>query len=81
MGAAVFSLLEKGERCATIEIKMSYLLPSGPYDLRCESVVLKKGRTAAMVESDIYSDGKLTAKASGTFTIYKSRKAEISRQI
>jgi acyl-CoA thioesterase len=72
MGAAVFSLLEKDETCATIEIKMTYLSPGGNADLLCESMVLKKGRRVAMVESGVYSDGKLIAKASGSFAIFSS---------
>ncbi len=72
MGAAVFSLLEKGERCATIEIKMTYLSPAGTNDLLSKSVVLKKGRRVAMVESDVFSDGLLVAKASGSFAIFSS---------
>ena len=70
MGAAVFSLLEKGERCATIEIKMTYLSPAGTNDLMSRSVVLKKGRRVAMVESEVFSDGQLVAKASGSFALF-----------
>lgn len=70
MGAALFSMLEKGERCATIEIKVTYLRPSGPYDLACESRVLKKGKRVAMLESDIFCNDELVAKATGSFAMF-----------
>lgn len=70
MGAALFSLLEKGERCATIEIKVTYLRPCGPHDLLCNSVVLKKGRRVAMIESEIFSNDELVAKATGSFAMF-----------
>jgi len=34
------------------------------------SVVLKKGRRVAMVESEVFSDGQLVAKASGSFALF-----------
>ncbi|PCJ17122.1 MAG: phenylacetic acid degradation protein [SAR86 cluster bacterium] len=70
MGAALFSMLEKGERCATIEIKITYFRPSGPHKLVCESRVLKKGKRVAMTESDVYCNGELVAKATGSFAMF-----------
>ncbi|NQV69034.1 MAG: PaaI family thioesterase [Pseudohongiella sp.] len=72
MGAALFSLLEEGERCATIEIKVTYFKPSGPFDLLCESRVLKKGRRVAMMESDVYCNDELVAKATGSFAMFST---------
>ena len=70
MGAALFSLLEKGERCATIEIKVTYFKPSGPYPMVCESRVLKKGKRVAMMESDVFCNDELVAKATGSFAMF-----------
>ena len=70
MGAALFSMLDEGERCATIEIKITYLRPSGPFGLVCESRVLKKGKRVAMMESDIFCNEELVAKASGSFAMF-----------
>jgi|TARA_B100001996_G_scaffold68520_1_gene50007 acyl-CoA thioesterase len=70
MGAAVFSTLEDGEFCATLEIKIMYLKPAGHFDLICHTQVIKKGRRVAFLESEILSNKELIAKASGSFAIF-----------
>jgi len=70
MGGAVHSVLREGELCATIEIKITYLYPAMDQDLICKSIVLKKGRRVAMLESEIFCGDKLIAKASGSFAIF-----------
>ena len=70
MGGALTSVLAEEERCATIEIKITYLRPAGHSDLICHSQVIKRGKRIAILESDIHSDGKLIAKASGSFAVF-----------
>jgi acyl-CoA thioesterase len=70
MGGALQSLLKENEFCATIEIKIMYLHAAGHSDLVCHSEVIKRGRRVAVLESDIYSAGKLVAKASGSFAVF-----------
>ncbi len=73
MGAAVYSLLEPEESCATIEIKIVYMagVPGG--ELECETRVINKGRRVAVLESEVRNGERLVAKALGTFAIFPAR--------
>ena len=70
MGGALSSTLQEDQLCATIEIKIMYLKPAGHFDLVCYSELIKKGRRVAFLESEVYSNDKLIAKASGSFAIF-----------
>lgn len=70
MGGALASILEDEQLCATIEIKMTYLRPAGHHDLSCRSTVIKKGRRVAMLESEVFSNAVLIAKATGSFAVF-----------
>ena len=73
MGGALQSVLCESELCATIEVKITYLNPAIPgSNLVCHARVLKKGRRVAMMESDVYSDDRMIAKASGSFAVLGS---------
>ena len=76
MGAALSRLLDSGEYCATIEIKITYFKPVTQGKLACESKVINKGKRIASLESEIYNDEKLAAKAYGTFSISQFRNPE-----
>ena len=69
MGVAIYKALEKGKRCATIEIKITYLRPVFTGRLICETQLIQRGRRFAFVESEIRNDDRIVAKASGTFVI------------
>lgn len=73
MGGALQSVLDEDELCATIELKITYLHAAGHHDLLCKSIVLKKGRRVAMLESEIYSGGKMVAKATGSFAVFHAK--------
>lgn len=75
MGAAVRTVLERGQGCATIELKINYLRPAAGAAMRCESTVIHKGRTMASVESRVLVDDELVAVALGTFAILSARPA------
>ena len=73
MGAAVYSRLDEAESCTTIEIKIVYIAAVRRGELECESRVIHKGRTTAVLESDIRQGERLVAKALGTFAILAPR--------
>lgn len=70
MGFATMSVLDSGQYCATIEIKMSYLASVRGGTLRCDTRVVKKGRHIAFLESKVHDDSdRLVATATGSFMI------------
>jgi len=77
MGAALYPTLavEKGELCATIEIKMTYLKAARKGVLDCHTIILNKGKRVAMLESEVWNDGKLIAKATGSYAIFTPSKS------
>ena len=73
MGAALYQMLEQGEICATIEIKIGYFKPVFDGTLVCEAVVLNKGKSVASLEATIRNGEQLVSKASGTFSIFRRK--------
>ncbi len=71
MGAALHSLLDEGQVCATIEIKIVYLKAVTSGILTCETKVLSKEEDIAVMESDVRNGSHLVARALGTFSIFK----------
>lgn len=70
MGGALTTVLEEGQLCSTIEIKINYFRPASAGRLRCETRVINKSRRTGAMESEVFSDqGKLLARATGTFMI------------
>ena len=76
MAAALYTTFEEGELPATIEIKVNYLGTVTAGVLSCQSTVIQKSGTIAFVESEIKNDGRLVAKATGTFRVYRPPAAE-----
>jgi acyl-CoA thioesterase len=71
MGGALYPLLEKGESCATIEIKIVYLSSAREGELVCDTRVIRKGSRVAVLESEIFESDRLLAKALGTYSILR----------
>jgi acyl-CoA thioesterase len=71
MGAALHSVLSRGELCVTVEIKIVYLKPVTSGILKCESKVIRKDAEIAVLESNVKNHGALVARALGTFSILK----------
>lgn len=69
MGSALYTKLAQGETCATIELKINYFRPVTSGRIDCETVVVHKGRSTAVMESTLTNGGKVVAKAMGTFAI------------
>jgi acyl-CoA thioesterase len=70
MGGALYTLLEKGESCATIEIKIVYLSSVREGELICNTRVVRKGSRVAVIESEVFESDRLVAKALGTYSIH-----------
>jgi len=73
MGAALYSRLEDSESCATIEITMVYIAAVTKGEVACETRLVNKGRRIAVLESEVFNEGRLVAKALGTFAIFEAR--------
>ncbi|MBM3141998.1 MAG: PaaI family thioesterase [Chloroflexi bacterium] len=73
MGAALYPLLDEDDLCATVEIKIAYFAAIASGILVCKTKVIHKGKRIAVLESEIESNGRLTAKAIGTYSIFKAK--------
>ena len=73
MGGAMYTVMEREELCATIEIKIVYFKAVRSGTLACDTRIISRGRRVAALESEITSDGRLVAKASGTFSVFRAK--------
>lgn len=71
MGAALLPLLEAGEGCATIEIKINYFKPVVAGPVVCIGQVVNKGRTVVNLEASLHVGEALVAKANGSFAVFQ----------
>lgn len=75
MGGALYSLLEEGELCTTLEIKIVYFSAVRTGILVCDTRVIERRARLAVLESEIRNiegdEERLAAKALGTFYIYR----------
>ena len=71
MGAALYSDLAEDELCATVEIKIAYFVAVTSGTLTCETRVIHRSRRIAVLESEVRNNGRLAAKAMGTFSVSK----------
>lgn len=74
MGGALYPSLGEGELCATLEIKINYFKPVSSGTLICDTKLINKGKSNAVLESEITNNEKLVAKAIGTYSIFKINK-------
>jgi len=72
MGGALYPTLASGEICATIEIKMTYFRAVRAGVIACETVLVHRGRRVAALESTLTNDGHLIAKATGSYSIFRT---------
>lgn len=75
MGAALFSTLDAGDACATIDIHITYFRPVAEGStVICSTELVNRGRSVAHLFSRITGDdGKLVAQASGNYAIFPRR--------
>jgi acyl-CoA thioesterase len=69
MGGALTSVLEGGQRCTTLEIKINYVAPATEGEIRAEAWVVSKGARIAVMEAKVTAGETLLAVATGTFYI------------
>jgi acyl-CoA thioesterase len=70
MGGALTSLLDLGERCATLEVKINYVAAAVSGDLRAEARVVSRSRRVAVMEARVYGEAdQLIALATGSFYV------------
>jgi len=74
MGAALLSSIEDDEQCSTIEIKIVYLKSVESGALTCDTKIIHRSKRIATLESEIKHEGRLVAKAIGTWSIYKEKR-------
>ncbi len=74
MGAAIYPGLDTGELCATIEIKINYYKPVVSGTITCDTKVINRGKSVANLESCIYVDNVLVARANGNYSIFRPGK-------
>lgn len=70
MGMALYTTLEEGKWCATIEIKVSYLRAVGDGRLTCEARLVHRGKTTAHLEARVHLGEALVATSTGSFSIF-----------
>jgi acyl-CoA thioesterase len=73
MGGAVYSCLNEGELCATVEIKIVYMAPVSSGRLTCDTRVVHRGKRIALLESEVKNGERLVAKATGTYSLFKTK--------
>lgn len=69
MSAALVSQLEDNELARTVQLQINYLSAAQSGVLICESKIIQKGRRIATVESEVFNDGNIVAKSTGTYYI------------
>lgn len=70
MGMALYTTLDDGQWCATIEIKVSYLRAVGDGRLSCEAQLVHRGKATAHLEARVRLGEALVATSSGSFAIF-----------
>lgn len=74
MGGALTSRLGPGERCATLEIKINYVVPVSDGQLAAEARVVERTKRIGVLEARVEGGrGELVALATGTFYIQTDR--------
>lgn len=74
MGAALLSCIDADQQCSTIEIKIVYFKSVISGTLTCDTKVIHKSKRIATLESEIKHEGRLVAKAPGTWSIYQEKR-------
>jgi acyl-CoA thioesterase len=69
VAVSLISIYGAGSALLTIEMKINYLEPIFPGAVTAEAFVLRSSRRSAYAEVDIWSNGKLAARASTTYMI------------
>ncbi|NDV46223.1 PaaI family thioesterase [Paludibacter sp. 221] len=68
-GFAAYTMTPVDKDVLTAELKVSFLRAAWGNELVAKGTVVKAGRNIHFSECEIYCDGKLVSKASGTFCV------------
>ena len=75
-GSALWTLLDRSEGCATIEMKISYLKPATSGHLVCDSRVLHREGNLATIESEVRSGEDVIARALAVYAIFPAQRGK-----
>jgi acyl-CoA thioesterase len=73
MGGALYTDLDEDESCATIQIDIFYFTPVTSGTLTCDTKLVHRSKKVAILESEVQNDGRLVAKALGTYSVFKAK--------
>ena len=73
MGGALYTDLDEDESCATVEISIVYFAAVTSGALTCDTKLVHKSKRIAVLQSEVENDGRLVAKALGTYSVFKLR--------
>ncbi|MBI3930215.1 MAG: hotdog fold thioesterase [Armatimonadetes bacterium] len=79
-GLAVFSQLEWGDRCSTVDMRVDYIQPARQEDLLARARVLRLGNRVGVSSVQIYHHGSEELIADGK-AVYNVRKAHTVREV
>ena len=74
MGATLYTCIDEDELCSTVSTNITYFKTVKSGSLTCDTRLIHRSKTIAVLESEIRQGTNLIAKASGTFSIYKEKK-------
>ena len=74
MGGALYTLLEQGELCATIDLTISYFAAIREGEIVCKTRVLNNFFFNDTATTEIYTGETLAAKAMGSFAVFRPSK-------
>jgi acyl-CoA thioesterase len=74
MASALIEHMTPDERCATLNIAITYLRTAREGEILCRTTVDRRGRTNAALRSEVaHEDGDVLATAVGTYAIFPAR--------
>lgn len=71
MGAALYTLIDPQEICATVQLDIHYFEALSSGLLKCTTRIVRRTRRLATLESEISNSHKLVARAIGTYYIMR----------
>jgi len=74
MAGALHTELAEDESCATVEVSIVYLAAVTSGTITCDTRLVQKGKRIAILQSEVANDGRLVAKALGTYSVIKIRR-------
>ncbi len=68
-GAVIFTRLERGDACSTIDLRIDYLRPGAPEDVFAEGRLLRLGRTVGVVSIRLLQGDTEIAVSTASYNI------------